>query len=240
MMVWSTEMTPSVAKLIPSTHTALEDCTTAVSNVATTKASNNEPPVPSTISPNQGWSASGAAESLSSTRPSTIMAPPNKDAATGLYLDALSLTITALAIPRTYSATSLMSKVTTNTSSVMPTFPPRMTAKLPLVEMSPDLRILTTMKVRADMLWVMTAATVPQANAAIWLPVHRLAITRIRRVANALRFSVRSHIPTKNIPRPPTIPPISSIIELIPFQDFVVVTGVSRDDEVTHCMLRER
>ena len=173
MMVWSMLMTPSVAMLMPITHTALDDCTMAVSSVATRNASSSEPPVPSTISPNQGWSASGAADSLSSTRPSTIMAPPKKDAATGRYLDARSLIMTAPAAPRTYSETSSMSKVTTNTSSVTPTFPPRMMAKAPLVEMSPALNTLTTMKVRADMLWVMAAAAVPQANPASRFPVHR-------------------------------------------------------------------
>ena len=80
-------------------------------------------------------------------------------------------------------------------------------AKAPRVEMSRDFAMLTTMKVSADMLWVVTPASAPMPNAATRLSVHRLAMRRRRRPASALRFSVRSHIPTKKSPTPPIIPP---------------------------------
>ena len=75
MMAWSRERTPTAARLMPKTDTALEDCTSAVRNAATRKASASESPVPASMSRNQGSSASGAAASLRRTSPMMIMAP---------------------------------------------------------------------------------------------------------------------------------------------------------------------
>ena len=86
-----------------------------------------------------------------------------------------------------------------------------MIAKPPLVEMSPDLRMLTTMKVSAGTLCVTAPATVPQAKAPNRFSVHRFATIRRRRLASVFRFSVSSRMPTKKSPSPPSIPPTSSI-----------------------------
>ena len=72
--------------------------------------------------------------------------------------------------------------------------------------------MLTTMKVIADMLWVMPPARAPQSSAENRLPVHRLAVLRSCRLANVFRFSVRSHIPTTNRPSPPVTPAKSSFM----------------------------
>ena len=96
------------------------------------------------------------------------------------YLKVFSLTMSALVMPKTYSAASLISKVTTNTSSVIPTFPPTSMAKAPLVEIRPDLNMLTTMKVNADELCVMAPENIPQAHPENLFPVHRFAIMRSR------------------------------------------------------------
>ena len=48
--------------------------------------------------------------------------------------------------------------------------------------------MLTTMKVSADMLWVVTPPTAPTRQAASRFPVHRLAMRRRRRLASAFRF----------------------------------------------------
>ena len=101
MMAWSTEMSPTAARLMPNTVTALEDWTTNVRNAATAKASTSESPVPSSMSWNQGCSASGAAASLRRTSPTMSMAPPRNDPATRLNLDKRSLTTTAPASPST-------------------------------------------------------------------------------------------------------------------------------------------
>ena len=132
----------------------------------------------------------------------------------GRYFDALSLIMTALAIPKTYSEINLMSKVTTNTNSATPRFPPSRMANAPRVETKLDLNILTTMKVSTAVLCVTAPAIVPQANAVNRLPVHRFATTRRRRLASVFKFSARNHIPAKKSPSPPAIPPKISIMEL--------------------------
>ena len=97
--------------VMPSTHTALDDCTIAVISAPAAKPSSSEASVRTTSAANHGASAIGAAAFVTSTSPSTIIAPPNNDAATGRNLDAPSLIRTAPATPRTYSATTSMSRV---------------------------------------------------------------------------------------------------------------------------------
>ena len=81
-------------------------------------------------------------------------------------------------------------------------YPPSIIASAPLMVVSRERRMLTTMKVSAVMLWVMPPPIVPQRSAANRFPVQRWAIWRSRRLASFLRFSVRSHIPTMNRPSP--------------------------------------
>ena len=212
MMAWSTERRPTAARLMPKTVTALEDWTMNDRSAATRKARASESPVPSSMSRNQGCSASGAAASLRWTRPRTIKAPPRKDAATGLNLDSRPLTRTAPESPSTYSEATLMSKVTITTRADVPTHPPRISASAPWVVMSPERRMLTTTKVSADMLWMTAPARAPQTRAENRCPVHRSAFLRSRRVASAFRFSVRSHIPTMKRPSPPATPAKSSFM----------------------------
>ena len=114
--------------------------------------------------PNQGSSANGATACLSRTSPRTIMAPPKKDAAMGLYLDSRSLIMATPATPRTHIEISSMSNVTTSTSSVTPMLPPIRTMRAPRVEIRPDLSMLTRMKVSAVEFWVTVPASAPHEN----------------------------------------------------------------------------
>ena len=116
-----------------------------------------------------------------------------------------------------------MSKTSRSRPKARPSSPtrstPRPTASMPCIRagapwvvISPERRMLTTMKVIADMLWVMPPASAPQSSAENRLPVHRLAVLRSCRLANNFRFSVRSHIPTTNRPSPPVTPAKSSLM----------------------------
>ena len=67
------------------------------------------------------------------------------------------------------------------------------------------------MNVKADMLWVIPPARQPQSSADAGLAVQRAARPRRRRLANAFRFSVRSHIPATNRPSPAMTPAKSSV-----------------------------
>ena len=108
MMVWSTERTPTPARSIAKTETTLKDCTSAIRNVPVRKASSKEFPVFASMPRNQGCPASGAAASFTRTRPTTIMAPPRKDAATFLWRDSRPLAIAMPATPSRWKAASLM------------------------------------------------------------------------------------------------------------------------------------
>ena len=99
IMVCSVVMTPRAAMLMPNTQTVVEDCTRAVRSADTAKASGSETPVHSIIAPNHGWSASGMADSLTSTRPRMIMAPPNTASARARNRFALPLTMSTLVTP---------------------------------------------------------------------------------------------------------------------------------------------
>ena len=116
-----------------------------------------------------------------------------------------------------------MSKTSRSRPKARPSSPtrstPRPTASMPCIRagapwviISPERRMLTTMKVIADMLWVTPPASAPQSSAENRLPVHRLAVLRSCRLANSFRFSVRSHIPTTNRPSPPVTPAKSSLM----------------------------
>ena len=71
--------------------------------------------------------------------------------------------------------------------------------------MSPERRVLTTMKVSADMFCVMAPPRTPHKSVAAGCEVHRVATLRSGQLAKLLRFSVRSHIPAANSPRPPAM-----------------------------------
>ena len=125
--------------------------------------------------------------------------------------DARSLVMAMPATPRTKSAISSTSSVTSSTSNVVPKHPPRMTGSACLTDRSPDCVMPTRMNINAVVFCVMPPTSVPHANAVNGSPVHRATSMRIRRLASVFRFSVRSHIPTKNIPSPPTMPPSISL-----------------------------
>ena len=203
MMASSTVMTPAVAMPIPSTATALAHCTSTVSSTETRNASTRECPVRGISSANQGSRASGAAASFSMMRPKTIIAAPKSGAASGRYRAARSLTSTAPASPSAQSATAFASSVTMNTSVDTPTQPPRMIVTALPTSIMPERRMLTTMKVRAGMLWVMLPASAPHSSADPRLPIQVLTAQRSRRLASVLRLSVSRRIPTMNRPRPP-------------------------------------
>ena len=74
----------------------------------------------------------------------------------------------------------------------------------------------TAMKVDAAALCETRPSNTPHPYAVNRLPVHCLAISRMRRSAAALRFSGRSDRPTANKPKPPSTPAIVSNMGLSP------------------------
>ena len=200
IMARSTEMSPTAARLMPKTVTALEDWTMNVKKAATRKARASESPVRSSMSRNQGCSASGAAASVRRTSPTMSMAPPRKDAATGLNFDSRSL---ATGEPEDVERNDLDVEGDDHDQGGHADGPAEDQGKRPPGRDQPGSQDAHHDECHRGHALGDGAGEGPQTRAENGFAVHRPAVLRCRLVANALRFSVRSYIPTMKRPSPP-------------------------------------
>lgn len=145
--------------------------------------------------------------SFTNTRRRTIMASPRNDAATGLNLDKRDAGDAEGARHDDLDVEGDDHDEDRHPEGSAENQSERATAVT-----SPERRMLTTMKILAEMLWVVALATAPQARAEGRLPVHRPAAIRSRRPASAFSFSVRIHIPAMKRPRPSALPARSLLV----------------------------